>query len=221
MKPHLVYATSNPGKIIEISRHFGFHSIPGYSLTDFINIKLDPEETGTTLGENAIIKAQAYAEEIAKEKSLRGKSFNIIADDTGVEIKGLLGEPGIKVRRWKGYKMTDEEIIEYTLERMKGLTGDARNAEFRTVLCMINVDEKGKIGKPIITEGTLQGRILEEADETRITGFPFECMFYVTEYNMLLGDLHRLDDKEKRKGKWNHREKAIEKVVEKLQFLRQ
>lgn len=213
MKIHVVYATSNPGKIIEIRRHFGFHGIPVSSLSDFVSAELDPEESGTTLGDNALIKAMAYADVLAKDPSLRGTRFVVIADDTGVEIAGLNGEPGIKVRRWIGRKMTDEEIISYTLERMQGLDGAARKAQFRTVLCMLMVDENGNVGEPAYTEGTLAGVIIEGADPIRIAGFPFESLFYVTEYDMLLGALHRLSDDEKRLGKFNHRERAIEKAV--------
>ena len=173
MTTHLIYATTNPGKIIEIGRHFGMHGIKVSSLADFIPVTLDVAETGTTLGENAILKSQAYAEEISKADHVRGDRFILVADDTGIEIKGLNGEPGIFVRRWKGYKMTDEEIISYTLERMKGLKGPDRQARFRTVLAITQVDEKGKIAKPVLFEGTLDGWIREAADESRIPGFPF------------------------------------------------
>lgn len=210
---HLIYATSNPGKIIEIRRHFGFHNIPVSALSDFVSVQLDPAETGTTLGENAYIKALAYAEELAKNDSLRGKEFMVISDDTGVFIDGLDDEPGIHVRRWIGRKMEDEEIINYTLARMQALVGDQRKANFRTVLCMIGVDDDGTITEHQTTEGFLEGRILENAHPTRIKGFPFESLFHATRYDMLLGDLHRLPDEEKRAGKFNHREWAIELAV--------
>ncbi len=214
MKTHLIYATSNPGKVREIQRHFGFHGIAVAAPSDFISEKLNPDETGTSLGENAHIKALAYAQELSKNQSLRGTRFIVISDDTGVEIAGLNGEPGIRVRRWKdGTKMGDEEIISYALERMQGLTGEQRDAEFRTVLCMIVVDEHGTISDPITTKGNLKGWIKEEADPMRIEGFPFECIFYVTEYGMLLGELHHLPDEEKRAGKFNHRERALELAV--------
>ncbi len=210
---HLVYATANVGKIVEIRRHFGFYGIPVSALSEFSEKVIDPEETGHTLRDNAFIKAQAYAVELAGKEELRDKKFIVVADDTGVEISGLGGEPGIRVRRWIGRKMSDEELISYTLERMRGLTGDARKARFRTALCMITVSEIGVIGYPVVTTGSLDGRILDATDEIRIEGFPFESIFYVTEYDMLLGELHRLPDEEKRAGKFNHRERAIENAV--------
>jgi len=212
MKTHLIYATSNPGKIVEIGRQLGLHGLKISPLSDFVPGKLDPEENGQTLGENVLIKARAYAAAISKAPSLRGEKFIIVSDDTGVFIDGLDGEPGIHVRRWKGHKMTDEEIISYALERLKGLTGSKHHAHFRTVLCLIPVDEHGSVGVPVTVEGSLDGRITETADPMRIEGFPFEPIFYVPEYNMLLGALHRLPAAEK-SGKLNHRERAIEKAI--------
>ena len=72
MKTNLIYATSNPGKIIEIGRHLGFHGLAVSALSDFSSAKLDPEENGTTLGENARIKALAYAKTLAETPSARG-----------------------------------------------------------------------------------------------------------------------------------------------------
>jgi len=213
MKTNLIYATSNPGKVIEIGRHFGYHGLEVSKLSDFIDVRLDPEEDGATLGDNARIKAFAYADVISKTPSLRGKRFIVVADDTGVFIDGLGGEPGIRVRRWNGRKMTDDEIIVYAIERMRGLSGDARKAVFRTVLCIVSVDEHGLIGDTVMCEGELNGHILETANPQRIEGFPFESLFFADEYGMLLGDLHRLPDAEKRKGKFNHRERAIEKAI--------
>jgi XTP/dITP diphosphohydrolase len=172
MKTNLVYATSNPGKIIEIGRHFGFHDLAVSKLSDFTDVILEPEETGATLGENALIKANAYAEALSKIPTISGEQFIVIADDTGIFIEGLNGEPGIRVRRWKGYKMTDEEIISHTLERMKNLSGESRKAIFRTVLCVVQVDEKGTMKELITVEGSLKGQILEKDDPRRIQYAP-------------------------------------------------
>jgi XTP/dITP diphosphohydrolase len=210
---HIVYATSNPGKIIEINRHFGFRGLKVKALSDFLPIKLDPDETGVSLGENALIKAHAYAEALSQASDLRGKSFVVISDDTGIFIDGLNGEPGIKVRRWIGRKMTDEEIIDHCLKSLQGFAGSARKARFRTALCTIPVGEDGTIGEPVHVEGSLEGRIVLTADRRRTEGFPFESLFWADEYGLLLGDLHRLPDVEKRSGKFNHRERAIEKVI--------
>lgn len=211
-KPAIIYATSNPGKVIEISRHFRLYGLPVGSFGDFVSTNIDPDENGSSLEENAKIKALAYAEALGKESNLRGQSFVVVADDTGIFIDGIKGEPGIKVRRWLGYKMTDEEIINHCLKVMEGIPVPERTATFKTVLCLVTVNEEGKVGVPQLFEGTLKGWILEKANHTRIEGFPFESLFWVIEYDLLLGDLHRLSDEEK-KGKFNHRERALEKVI--------
>ena len=210
---NLIYATTNPGKIVEIGRHFGMYGIKASSLIDFVPLEMDVAETGKTLGENAILKSRAYAKVIAEASNLRGQKFLVVSDDTGVEIKGLNGEPGIFVRRWKGYKMTDEEIISYTLERMEGLKGEDRNAKFRTVLAITTVDEKGKVSEPVLFEGSLDGWINETATDERILGFPFESIFQVAEWDIILGDLHRMPLEKKKRGFFNHRERAIEKAI--------
>lgn len=216
---YIVYATSNPGKIKEIGRHFGFHGLTVHALSDFVPIKLDPEETGTSLGENAEIKAMAYARILAAEPSLRGKRFVVMSDDTGVFIEGLNGAPGIHVRRWIGRKMSDDEIIEYCVASLSGMTGSARQATFRTVLCMLLVSADGSIGESVTANGELKGRIVEKPDPRKIEGFPFESLFWADDYGMILGDLHRLPDEEKQKGKWNHRERAIENAIRAIKGL--
>jgi XTP/dITP diphosphohydrolase len=191
-------------------------------LSDFMPMPagFKPEETGRTPGENAAIKAKAYATVISKNQDLRGECFIVIADDTSVSIDGLGGEPGIHVRRWVGHDMDDEEILSYTLERMEGLTGPKRNAHFRTALCMIRVDERGSMGVPVMVDGSLDGRIMETADPMRIKGFPFEPIFFVPEFNMLLGTLHLMPPEQK-PGKLNHRERAVDRAVPVIQGMMQ
>ncbi|MDR3558367.1 MAG: non-canonical purine NTP pyrophosphatase, partial [Candidatus Pacebacteria bacterium] len=88
-----------------------------------------------------------------------------------------------------------------------------RKARFRTVLCVVPVDENGAVGTAVACEGELDGRILEAVDTVRIEGFPYESLFWADEYGMILGDLHRLPDDVKHAGKFNHRERAIEKAI--------
>ncbi|MBU6231846.1 non-canonical purine NTP pyrophosphatase [Patescibacteria group bacterium] len=168
MKAAILYATSNPGKIREIGRLFGFHGLEVHALADFLpGVTLDPEENGSSLGDNALIKARAYAEAVSAAPSMRGRSFVVMSDDTGIFIDGLHGEPGIRVRRWVGRKMNDEEIIEHCLRSMSGISGEDRAATFRTVLCMLPVSADGKVGEAVTAEGELRGHILEAASASR------------------------------------------------------
>ena len=214
VKTNLIYATSFPGKIVEIGRHLGHHGLTVSKLSDFSRVRIDPSEDGETLGQNARIKAHAYARVMSDTMSARGQRHIVIADDTGVFIDGLNGAPGIKVRRWKGYPMPDEEIIEHALESLKGKKGHERNAEFRTAVYMVRVDEFGAVTDEVALYGKLSGHILEKASEERILGFPFESIFFAAEYGMLLGDLHRMPADAKHSGKrYNHRERALEKAI--------
>ncbi|KKU45339.1 MAG: Non-canonical purine NTP pyrophosphatase [Microgenomates group bacterium GW2011_GWC2_46_7] len=156
------------------------------------------DETGSTLEENAIIKAETYRDAI-------GEDVIVLGDDTGLEIDALGGEPGIKVRRWKGYKMTDEEIITYALERLKNVPEDKRTAQFRTVIAV------AKRGVATITfSGILPGRIVTEPHSYREEGLPFQPLFFSTDYNDMLYKIHSLPTAEKiAKHIVTHRERAV------------
>jgi len=203
------YATNNPGKIFEVSKHLNTKGIKVISPKD-LNIHLDVSETGSTLEENAKLKALAYIKLV--------KKMPIIADDTGIEIDALRGEPGIHVRRWKDGKtsMTDQEIINYCLELMKNIPKEDRTARFRTVIAIAFPGHE-----PMLVEGALKGVILESASKEKMEGFPFESLFFIPEYKMALWQLHRLDGKRKEKY-LTHREKAIQNALpEILQVVKQ
>ncbi len=198
----LIYATTNPGKFAEVQKLFAHQGIEIKSAADF-NVKLDVEETGTSLEENAAIKALAYQKVLPKEAI-------IISDDTGIEIDALGGEPGIKVRRWKGYPMEDEEIIEYALERLEGVPKDKRGAQFRTVLAVV------ADGKPVTHfSGILRGEILETPRPEREKGMPFWPIFFIPNLNMTLGEFHDMPITFQAKNP-THRERA---VIEALPYL--
>ncbi len=197
----LLYATSNPGKLQEVSTQLAQHNIKVYSPADF-NLKIKVDETGRSLEENALLKLKAYLDVVPND-------VVVMADDTGVEIDALGGEPGIHVRRWKGYRMEDEEIIQYCLKRLKGIRRPKRTAQFRTVIAT------GQRENDIqIFDGTLRGEIVEQPIKLRITGFPFESIFYIPHYQLMLGDLHQLSQEEKlRKHFLSHRERAIQNAL--------
>ena len=87
----IVYATTNPGKFAQVEKIFAHHGIKLKSPSDF-GAKVDVDEVGTSLEENAKLKAQAYLK-------LLPEGTMIIGDDTGIEIDALGGAPGIKVQR--------------------------------------------------------------------------------------------------------------------------
>jgi len=206
MTKELFYATNNPGKKFEISRHLFYNGINVVS-PDELGINIDIPESGNSLEENAILKIKGYQNLVTERL--------ILTDDTGLEIDGLNGEPGIHVRRWKDgqNRMTDQEIIDYCIEKMKGIPKGKRGAQFRTVLALGNID-----GNIEVFEGTLRGYILEEPSTQRVEGFPFESLFFVPEWNLLLGNARQLPVAQKQ-HLLNHRERAIEKAIPRIKEL--
>lgn len=206
MLREVLYATNNPGKITEISKFLKHNGIKVVSPKD-LGLDLEVPETGSSLEENSTLKVKAYLE-------VSGGRV-VLADDTGLEIDSLNNKPGIHVRRWKDGKtrMEDEEIIQYCLEQMRGITSGERGAQFRTVVAM------GLPSGEVETyDGTLRGVILETPADIRVEGFPFESLFFVPGWNMLLGEVHNLP-MEKKGDKVIHREKALQKAIPRVKQL--
>lgn len=208
MSHELLYATNNPGKIIEVSKLLEHNGIKVVSPKD-LGIDLNVPETGSSLEENATLKAKAFLEV--------SDGRIVLADDTGLEIDALNGEPGIHVRRWKDgqTRLTDEEVIDYCMERMERIPKEERGAQFSAVLVLATPD-----GEIKVFDGVLRGEILERPADIRVEGFPFESLFYIPEWNMLLGEVHRLKAEEKER-RLNHREKALHKAIPRVQELLQ
>lgn len=202
----LLYATTNPGKLFEVSKYLAASGIDLVAPPQ-VGIAREVEETGQTLEENARLKVMAYLARVPE--------LIVMADDTGVEIDALHGEPGIHVRRWRDHRtpLSDQEVIDYCMERLRGVPRGQRGAQFRTVIAL------GRPGGTIeYFDGILRGEILETPAPLKIPGFPFETMFYVSEWGKLLGDIHELSV-EARHGYLTHRERAVQKALPRLQAL--
>lgn len=184
----LLYATTNPGKLMEMTKHLTSYGIDLVSPAQ-VGIAIDVDETGDTLEENATLKAKAYLEHVS--------DMVVMSDDTGVEIDALHGEPGIHVRRWKDKRtpMSDQAIIDYCMERMRGIPKAQRRAQFRTV---IGIGMPG--GMIELFDGVLRGEIAEHPTPLKYVGFPFETLFYVSEWDKNLGAIHGFDMEEKRQN---------------------
>ena len=143
----VLYATTNPGKLFEVGKFLNPFGIELLGPKD-LGLSIDVSEEGNTLEENALLKARAYIDE--------GIEYPVLADDTGVEIDALGGEPGIHVRRWKDGKtrMSDQEIIDYCIMRMQGIPRGKRTAQFRTVIA-VGIPETGK-GRSFIQHRALR-----------------------------------------------------------------
>lgn len=199
----LLYATSNPGKLMEVRKVLSDLGLDLLAPAD-LGLALDVPEEGRTLEENAHAKARAYLDVLAAQGR---RDVVVLADDTGVEIDALDGEPGIHVRRWAGHTMTDEAIIALCMARLAGVPPSRRGAQFRTVIAL------GVPGGAIERfDGTLRGVIVEQPAPLRIPGFPFESIFYVPEWGYLLGEVHALPAEQKR-AYLTHRERAVQRAL--------
>ncbi|MBI5958579.1 MAG: non-canonical purine NTP pyrophosphatase [Chloroflexi bacterium] len=207
----LLYATTNPGKLMELGRIMARQGLSMVSPAE-IGIVIDVAEDGATLEENARLKARAYLDRLADSPA--ADRYVVLADDTGLEIDALGGQPGIHARRWKnGQRMEDEELITYCLQQMAHIPPGQREAQFRTVFAL------GVPGAPLeLFDGTLRGELLEQPDPLRIEGFPFESIFYVPEWGSLLGKVHELPAEQKARL-MTHRDRAMETALPRLRAL--
>lgn len=193
MKKILV-ATHNPGKIIEYKEILGGHALEFLLLSD-LNISDEAEENGKTFEENAIKKVEFYSQ---------FTDLPILAEDSGLEIDLLNGEPGVHSRRWPGHKATDQELIDMTLAKLKDAPFEKRRAQFRVVIAF----KKSPKDKIVTAEGILRGIILEKPAVKIIPGFPFRSLFYLPEIDKVLGEATMEDE-----AKIAHRRIAIAKLL--------
>lgn len=198
------FATSNVGKQLEIAKLTEIYG-DGIELqfpAGSEQVKI--EETGTTFEQNALLKAEAYTDKVDNDTI-------IVGDDSGLMIPALNNEPGVYTRRWAGYEMGDQELIDYCLEKMQDLHGHDRTAFFETVLVAIFPDRN-----PMVYRGQMYGRILEEPSSEAVQeGFPFRSLFWVDGIDCLLYDFDKLTTAE-RDGFLTHREAAFAELFDQV-----
>jgi XTP/dITP diphosphohydrolase len=168
----LLIATHNPGKTREY--HKLLAGLP-LELTNLTKEGLDMEvaETGESFAENARLKATAYA---------RASDLVTLADDSGLEVDALGGEPGIRSARYAGSGANDEDRYQLLLEKMKDVPWEERTARFR---CVIAVATPG--GKVRTAEGTCEGIIAFAPQGEH--GFGYDPVFYLSEYGKTMAEL--------------------------------
>jgi len=192
----LLIATTNPGKLAEIKRFLSDVPVDLVGLQD-VGITDAVEETGNTFEENAILKAKYYA---AKS------GLAALADDGGFEIDELGGEPGVKSHRWidSTRESSDDELIDYTIERMKDIPEGKRTAQLRLVLALVL-----PTGDIHTSEASVRGIVPVHPIGTRSAGFPFRSLLFLPEIQKYYNH-DELTDKENET--YNHRKRALEKL---------
>ena len=208
MTATILFATKNPGKYAEFVAAFHKFS-PQTSIISLADLDYqmpDCIETGTTFEQNALLKAQHTRHHLHEND----KNLIIIADDSGMEIEALNGEPGVFTRRWNGREMSDQEIVDYCLKKLEGKTN--RRAQYTTCL-VVNFPN----GREEVIFGKNSGVILTKPHkESRLKGMPFRELFFVPELNMMFHEVRELP-KLKRNGYLLGHEVAVEKCANVVQ----
>lgn len=195
MKQKWVLATGNQGKVKEMGELLNSFSIEVLPQSQF-NVSEVPE-TGTTFVENAIIKARHAA---------KVTGLPAIADDSGLEVDFLNGQPGIYSARFAGENATDQDNIDKLLTKLEGIVPEQRKARFRCVLVFMRHELDPT---PVICQGTWEGSITENQDGTN--GFGYDPVFWVESEQSTSAQLSK-----QRKSELSHRGKALAELVKLL-----
>lgn len=188
----LVVASNNHNKIREIKQIFSKYPIEIVSMKE-VGVNIDIEEDGVTFLENAYKKAETVYR-LLEQKAM------VLADDSGLMVKGLNGEPGVHSARFAGEHGNDKKNNEKLLKLLKNKDRESRKAKF---LCTIVLIED--LNKVIKVQGEVEGLICEE--ERGSNKFGYDPLFYVPEYNMTFGEMPA-----ELKNSISHRAKALEKL---------
>lgn len=189
----LVFATNNLNKLAEVQKMLP-KSIELLSLKD-INCFEDIEETAITLDGNAKIKANHISENF---------KLNCFADDTGLEVDSLNGEPGVYSARYAGEPSNSQKNMQKLLTELKGKVN--RKAQFRTSICL-NLN-----GKQFLFNGICKGEILTKKEGKE--GFGYDPIFKPEGYSTSFAQMTSEE-----KNKISHRGLAIKKLIEFLKSI--
>lgn len=183
----IVLATKNNHKIREIEALFDDMAIQFLSLKDFPNVP-DIVEDADTFEGNALKKARAAAE-WTKEVAM--------ADDSGLQVDALNGEPGVYSSRYAGENAADKENNKKLLNEIKGIPFEKRGARYKCIIAVVFPS-----GEEKMAEGECKGFIAFEPKGKN--GFGYDPIFYLPEYNKTMAELSPEE-----KNKISHRAKAI------------
>lgn len=191
MMQKIIAATKNKNKIKEFKE-----ILPDYDIItqEEAGIDIDVEETGTTFMENARLKAMAIFEKTG---------IPALADDSGLEVFSLGGEPGIYSARYGGEGLDDKGRLNLLLEKMSDVEDELRGAQFVCSICFVTSD------KVYEAEGKCEGVITREARGEN--GFGYDPIFYVEEMGKTNAEMTSDE-----KNSISHRGKALRNLAEML-----
>jgi len=193
----ILLATTNHGKAREYRRLF--EGLPFELVTpEEEGIDIVVEERDTSLEENARLKATSYA---------GISNLMALADDSGLEVDALGGEPGIRSARFAGDEASDKDRVDYLLDKLKAVPWEKRTARFR---CVIAIAIPG--GATELCHGECHGLIAFEPKGD--SGFGYDPVFYLPEFDKTMAELPL-----EIKNQISHRAKAAEEAYHVLEQL--
>ena len=189
----LVLATHNPDKQTEMNAVLSDLGLDVIGLDQYPEID-DIPENGTTLLENALIKARAVHLKTG---------FPALADDTGLEVDALHGAPGVYSARFAGEDATYQDNVKKLLSVMAGVSMQNRTARFRTVVALIDSDTE------LWAEGIIEGLITRE--QRGAGGFGYDPIFEAADTGKTFSEMSAAQ-----KNEISHRARALQKMRKKL-----
>lgn len=196
-----ILASQNKNKIKEIDAILGEFGIKVISRDEAGLPTDDIEETGTTFEENSLLKANAIRNMIAEESSLSDYLESpVIADDSGLMVDALNGEPGVYSARYAGEGCTYDDNNTKLLNALKDVPDSDRGARFVTVISMVYPD-----GNVITARGECPGHIIKEKRGSE--GFGYDPVFMPDGYDKTFAELGT-----EVKNKIGHRAQALIKL---------
>jgi len=195
--PKLLLATSNPGKTKEY--RFLLDGL-GYQITTLAEegITKVVTESGNSYEQNARLKAITYA---------KLSQLTALADDSGLEVDALNGEPGIKSARFAGKAATDADKVSFLLAKLNGVPWERRTAQFKCLIAIATPD-----GQCQTCCGECPGMIALEAKGEN--GFGYDPIFFLPEIGKTMAELPLAT-----KNQISHRARASQKARQVLQQL--
>ena len=189
----IVLATHNRDKFAEMAAILSDYPIDLLTLENFPEID-EIIEDGNTLEENALIKARTVYEMT---------NIPAWADDTGLEVDTLNGEPGIYSARYAGETCSYSDNVNKLLKNMENIPAEKRTARFQTAIAFVDINME------LVSEGIVEGKITTEPKG--VGGFGYDPVFYVLEKGKTYSEMNMTE-----KNQISHRGKAIQEMLKLL-----
>jgi len=186
----VIVATRNKGKLREFRDALKGLNLRIYGLNDFSDVP-EVEEDGRSFTENALKKARFYARVFGKLT---------LADDSGLEVDSLRGQPGVHSARYAGERASSQKNNQKLLREMQGVPISKRGARFKCVIAV-----KSPAGREVLAEGSCRGRI--GFKERGRKGFGYDPLFILPRDGRTMAELSL-----EAKNRISHRGKALRKI---------